>query len=555
MANLIANSYPEWSEWFTPSVNTPNEKRELGQITIPPLDDEYRMGLCSGLEIEFKGVEATDGAVFDISTYNNLNQDEVPWSKLLLNLDYAPKDGVYTFAYLFKLTDSVSTGDMINFGIETSNWKAGQYRIRHLFTSRELVYYEPPTVSDYVTSVNGQTGDVTVVAELPDHVVQAEETGVPQNVVSLKDRTTQKIVAPRTTLDAVDGQGKRGQVVGFIDDNKIGAIDDVQVNLPEHLVVAADDAEVVEGEVNINADLLEGHKAEYFAKSDQIINKNLLDNGYFIGGGSQQGGGQFPINQRGETEYTTPGYTVDRWKMNVAGTTLQIKNGEGLSLTADANGDFSQPFEQNQVLVPGEVYTLSVLVKEISGQAAMTVYGCPTAPPLKVGINSLTFSANEYSYLAVIPVYSLAGSITIIAAKLELGSQQTLAHKEGDKWVLSWRSVRGIIFLTSQMPGALCMGSTIWQGLSSQRQFRCALIQPYRCQNLEHPMITHFMMLQEFIQQWRFPAVFLWQLNLVSPAPTAIFLFRVVVGLAQISKKEAFIIWIQATFCFTTSII
>ena len=437
MANLIANSYPEWSEWFTPSVNTPNEKRELGQITIPPLDDEYRMGLCSGLEIEFKGVEATDGAVFDISTYNNLNQDEVPWSKLLLNLDYAPKDGVYTFAYLFKLTDSVSTGDMINFGIETSNWKAGQYRIRHLFTSRELVYYEPPTVSDYVTSVNGQTGDVTVVAELPDHVVQAEETGVPQNVVSLKDRTTQKIVAPRTTLDAVDGQGKRGQVVGFIDDNKIGAIDDVQVNLPEHLVVAADDAEVVEGEVNINADLLEGHKAEYFAKSDQIINKNLLDNGYFIGGGSQQGGGQFPINQRGETEYTTPGYTVDRWKMNVAGTTLQIKNGEGLSLTADANGDFSQPFEQNQVLVPGEVYTLSVLVKEISGQAAMTVYGCPTVLPLKVGINSLTFSANEYSYLAVIPVYSLAGSITIIAAKLELGSQQTLAHKEGDKWVLN----------------------------------------------------------------------------------------------------------------------
>ena len=215
-------------------------------------------------------------------------------------------------------------------------------------------------------------------------------------IMTLRDHDTGEAIAPRTDVKALSGEGKKWNYVGFTEDNVVG--------------------------------LIEG---------TWPCNKNLLDNWYFVGGGSQQGGGQFPINQRGETEYTTPGYTVDRWKMNVAGTTLQIKNGEGLSLTADANGDFSQPFEQNQVLVPGEVYTLSVLVKEISGQAAMTVYGCPTVLPLKVGINSLTFSANEYSYLAVIPVYSLAGSITIIAAKLELGSQQTLAHKEGDKWVLN----------------------------------------------------------------------------------------------------------------------
>ena len=28
-------------------------------------------------------------------------------------------------------------------------------------------------------------------------------------------------------------------------------------------------------------------------------NRNLLDNWYFVGGGSQQGGGSFPVNQRG----------------------------------------------------------------------------------------------------------------------------------------------------------------------------------------------------------------------------------------------------------------
>lgn len=440
MANLIANSYPEWSEWFTPSVDTLNEKRELGQITIPPLDDEYRMGLCSGLEIEFKGVKATDGAVFDISTYNNLDQDEVPWSKLLLNLDYAPKDGVYTFAYLFKLTDSVSTGDMINFGIETSNWKAGQYRIRHLFTSRELVYYEPPTVSDYVTSVNGQTGDVTVVAELPDHVVQTEETGVPQNVVSLKDRTTQKIVAPRTTLDAVDGQGKRGQVVGFIEDNKIGAIDDVQVDLPEHLVVAADDAEAVEDEVNINADLLEGHKAEYFAKSDQIINENLLDNGYFVGGGSQQGGGQFPINQRGKMEYTADGYSIDRWYLDGANGTMELTP-SGILLKKISGADnvsISQRIPPESPII-GKYVCFSILadgkIYSITGKFpsnANEVFASGVIDGkvfISCGFNTNFCTVNIHSFVTE--------GITISAAKLELGDTQTLAHKAGDEWVLN----------------------------------------------------------------------------------------------------------------------
>src|SRR5699024_7637111 len=49
-------------------------------------------------------------------------------------------------------------------------------------------------------------------------------------------------------------------------------------------------------------------------------NPNLLDNWYFIGGGSQQGGGQFPINQRGQTSYSNSGdsiiMSVDRWKFN-----------------------------------------------------------------------------------------------------------------------------------------------------------------------------------------------------------------------------------------------
>lgn len=39
---------------------------------------------------------------------------------------------------------------------------------------------------------------------------------------------------------------------------------------------------------------------ESLAKRNIAIRRNLLDNWYFVGGGSQQGGGQFPINQRGK---------------------------------------------------------------------------------------------------------------------------------------------------------------------------------------------------------------------------------------------------------------
>ena len=44
--------------------------------------------------------------------------------------------------------------------------------------------------------------------------------------------------------------------------------------------------------------------------------RNLLDNWYFAGGGSQQGDGQFPINQRGQTSYTASNANcIDRWKL------------------------------------------------------------------------------------------------------------------------------------------------------------------------------------------------------------------------------------------------
>ena len=56
-------------------------------------------------------------------------------------------------------------------------------------------------------------------------------------------------------------------------------------------------------------------------------NRNLFRNPYFIGGGSQQGAGIFPVNQRGLTNYSTAGYTIDRWSMGMATHSLTLNAG------------------------------------------------------------------------------------------------------------------------------------------------------------------------------------------------------------------------------------
>ena len=129
--------------------------------------------------------------------------------------------------------------------------------------------------------------------------------------------------------------------------------------------------------------------------------RNLLINWYFVGGGSQQGGGQFPINQRcvsGTVE--TPGYFIDRWKL-VSGT-VQL-TAAGLVL----NGTMAQVLEND----PGDDVVAFVLTSDGLVRAAYDK------------------AARTFSITA-------AGE-TLLAAKLELGSQQTLAHKEGDAWVLN----------------------------------------------------------------------------------------------------------------------
>ncbi len=124
--------------------------------------------------------------------------------------------------------------------------------------------------------------------------------------------------------------------------------------------------------------------------------RNLLDNAVFMKIGN------LPVNQREQNQYSTAGaFVFDRWKL-ISGTVELSANGLIL------NGTIQQTIEETI----GQQYTASVLTAN--------------------GIDSASFNPRTR-------VFSITsdGSAAIKAAKLELGSYQTLAHLEGTDWVLN----------------------------------------------------------------------------------------------------------------------
>ena len=197
-----------------------------------------------------------------------------------------------------------------------------------------------------------------------------------------------------------------------------------------------------------------------------LIRPNLLDNWYFVGGGSQQGGGQFPINQRGKTSYSGDAVPVfDRWMKRGASYVSAIST-DGVTFTRDAIGfgGISQGVENGISSLAGKTVTFSVLISAISmdrswlaitNGSRVQYYGNGIALKAceSVGLHSLTAtipenlsqsSLNFWATVGNIDSTELpagTGSVTIQAVKLELGSTQTLAHNEGTEenpvWVLN----------------------------------------------------------------------------------------------------------------------
>lgn len=167
----------------------------------------------------------------------------------------------------------------------------------------------------------------------------------------------------------------------------------------------------------------------------QLSNPNLLDNWYFGN----------PVNQRGQTSYTGAGYGIDRWRQQADGTVLI--NQDGLQFNGSSYVSTYLDFDALSYL-RGKQVTLSVLYKNaLSGKTVATDwYGNEQKNVLLTsgseGLAQATFTipsdATEFRYIigANTPEQTKEW-YTIQAVKLELGSQQTLAHQENGVWVLN----------------------------------------------------------------------------------------------------------------------
>lgn len=178
-------------------------------------------------------------------------------------------------------------------------------------------------------------------------------------------------------------------------------------------------------------------------------NKNLLDNWYFVGGGS---GGVFPVNQRGQTSYATDGYWIDRWRCRSTVHTLTLNSGSirwARTATSNANPKLSQPIKVQL----GATYTLSVLCQNNTFRHLGLT---PSNLPISVG-NALTLVTSTFAITSEMLGQNNDGTVDfgiqdfsvfngaddtgryvdVLAIKLEDGAQQTLAHQENGAWVLN----------------------------------------------------------------------------------------------------------------------
>lgn len=180
-------------------------------------------------------------------------------------------------------------------------------------------------------------------------------------------------------------------------------------------------------------------------------NENLLDNWYFVGGGSQQGGGQFPINQRGETSYTSNAgtiYGIDRWMIEPGTLTL---GQDSISVTGEANSDpvIRQRLE-NPNAFRGKRLTFSVLAKSATNNTINIYIRYNNYTNIVLGTFNNINDGDLLVVSGVVPDVKLTtlmvqasstidgANFSVYAAKLELGYLSTLARKDEEgNWVLN----------------------------------------------------------------------------------------------------------------------
>ena len=156
----------------------------------------------------------------------------------------------------------------------------------------------------------------------------------------------------------------------------------------------------------------------------QFCNRNLLDNWYFANS----------VNQKGQMEFTGSGYTIDRWRSY--GAKVSINDGY-ISLSTEGNPTFCQKSEFD---LYDKTLTFSVLLANGSLCTGTGILASGTAwkntTLYEDSSIKLWLQNSDPLFNTAIDIKGNT-PVDMVAAKLEFGSSQTLAHKEGSKWVLN----------------------------------------------------------------------------------------------------------------------
>ena len=160
-------------------------------------------------------------------------------------------------------------------------------------------------------------------------------------------------------------------------------------------------------------------------------NTNILHNWYFVNA----------INQKLEEEYPVSGvsYSIDRWQFGGAGSKVVVTSDGIQFISTTAVAWFRQPIENFHI--DNTVYTLSVL--DTSNNLYTSEYSFSTGADTAENVNvtfdwgTLRFQKDADNTVYFVIYLNANTTKTWKAAKMEIGSIQTLAHKEGETWVLN----------------------------------------------------------------------------------------------------------------------
>lgn len=183
-------------------------------------------------------------------------------------------------------------------------------------------------------------------------------------------------------------------------------------------------------------------------------NPNLLDNWYFGN----------PVNQRGQTSYAGNVYGIDRWRLDL-GESVTIDNGLNL---VKANSYLGQYFDDFDKFV-GRQLVGSVLMSDGNLYTGTYIYNGILNQGQILFANSIIgmYIQKLASALTQVEFNTAIDTVKILAAKLEPGSQQTLAHKEYGDWVLNeipkfgdhLAECQRYLFAARALSGFACIGS------------------------------------------------------------------------------------------------